>query len=101
SPVKSLRNRSRFRAAKAVNSLPVIAVGGIRRRAEDEQILQGGVADMVCIGRPFYADPDLARRMLGDDRGRDPHDHGLCRNSNMCVPAQMLGMKGVDRKSVE
>jgi len=49
----------------------------------------------VGIGRPFYAEPDLARRILGDDRMHDPQDHGLCLNSNMCVPAQMLGMKGV------
>jgi hypothetical protein len=51
---------------------------------------------MVGIGRPFYAEPDLARRILGsDDAGHDHRDPGLCRNSNLCVPAQMLGMKGV------
>jgi hypothetical protein len=45
---------------------------------------------MVGIGRPFYAEPDLAASILDDgDRPR------LCENSNMCVPAQMLGMKGV------
>ena len=95
SPFKPVWNRSRFRAAKAMTDLPVLAVGGIRTRAEVEQILQDGEADMVGIGRPFYAEPDLARRILGDDRMHDPQDHGLCRNSNMCVPAQMLGMKGV------
>ncbi|MFI5045075.1 MAG: NADH:flavin oxidoreductase, partial [Acidimicrobiales bacterium] len=48
--------------------------------------------DLVGIGRPFYAEPDLAERILGppaDDHGR------LCQNSNRCVAAQMLGMKGV------
>jgi 2,4-dienoyl-CoA reductase-like NADH-dependent reductase (Old Yellow Enzyme family) len=88
-------NRSRFRAAKAVTGIPVFAVGGIRIRAEVEQIVQDGEADMVGIGRPFYAEPDLARRILGDDTASDAQDHGLCRNSNMCVAAQMLGMKGV------
>ena len=45
---------------------------------------------MVGVGRPFYAEPDLARRLLG------PGDaHLACRNANRCVSAQMLGMKGV------
>jgi hypothetical protein len=45
---------------------------------------------MVGIGRPFYAEPDLAVRVLGQS-----DHHALCQNSNLCVPAQMLGMKGV------
>jgi 2,4-dienoyl-CoA reductase-like NADH-dependent reductase (Old Yellow Enzyme family) len=54
------------------------------------QILDDGEADMVGIGRPFYAEADLAERILEGDPG--PR---LCRNSNRCVPAQMLGMKGL------
>jgi 2,4-dienoyl-CoA reductase-like NADH-dependent reductase (Old Yellow Enzyme family) len=73
-------------------SVPVLAVGGIRSRDEAEAIVDGGEADLVGIGRPFYAEPDLARRVLGDDDAA--HDHGLCVSSNLCVPAQMLGMKG-------
>ena len=95
SPFRPVWNRSRFRAAKAAVSIPVFAVGGIRSRAEVEQILDDGEADMIGIGRPFYAEPDLGRRILGDADGHDVHDHGLCQNSNLCVPAQMLGMKGV------
>ena len=94
SPFRPVWNRSRFRAAMAVASIPVFAVGGIRTREEVEQILDDGEADMVGIGRPFYAEPDLASRILGGSDDRD-HDRGLCRNSNLCVPAQMLGMKGV------
>jgi hypothetical protein len=45
---------------------------------------------MVGIGRPFYAEPDLPSRILGDEEGP-----GLCRSSNRCVAAQLLGMKGV------
>ena len=59
------------------------------RADEVNDILDRGEADMVGIGRPFYAEPDLAARILGDDPA--PR---LCRNSNRCVPAQMLGMKG-------
>jgi 2,4-dienoyl-CoA reductase-like NADH-dependent reductase (Old Yellow Enzyme family) len=71
-------------------SIPVFAVGGIRTAEEANAILDAGAADMVGIGRPFYAEPDLAERILaGDGAPR------LCRNSNKCVSAQMLGMRGV------
>ncbi len=82
-------NRSRFLAAKELVSIPVLAVGGIRDAGEVDEILDGGQADLVGLGRPFYAEPDLARRILGAT-----DEPGLCQNSNLCVPAQMLGMKG-------
>lgn len=89
-PFEPLWNRSLFtRVSKQVN-IPVFAVGGIRTAEEVNSVLDSGQADMVGIGRPFYAEPDLARRILGGDPG--PR---LCRNSNRCVPAQMLGMKGI------
>ena len=87
-------NRSRFEAVKQVVGVPVLAVGGIRTRDEAEGIVAGGSADLVGLGRPFYAEPDLARRILGPDPPAGD-DHGLCVSSNLCVPAQMLGMKGV------
>ena len=89
-PYKPVWNRSRFIATKAAVSIPVLAVGGIRDAHEVDEILDGGQADLVGIGRPFYAEPDLPRRILG---GSD--EPGLCQYSNLCVPAQMLGMKGV------
>ncbi|MFZ6004777.1 MAG: NADH:flavin oxidoreductase [Actinomycetota bacterium] len=82
-------NRSRFIAAKAAVSVPVLAVGGIRDAHDVDEILDEGQADLVGIGRPFYAEPDLAARILGGGA-----EHGLCQYSNLCVPAQMLGMKG-------
>jgi 2,4-dienoyl-CoA reductase-like NADH-dependent reductase (Old Yellow Enzyme family) len=90
-PFAPVWNRDLFRAAKQRVSIPVLAVGGIRTAEEVDSILDGGEADLVGIGRPFYAEPDLPRRILGDD---DRASTGLCRNSNHCVPAQMLGMKG-------
>lgn len=89
-PFRPLWNRSLFTAAKACVDIPVFAVGGIRTAEEVDGILERREADMVGIGRPFYAEPDLAARILGQDDAP-----GLCRNSNRCVPAQMLGMKGV------
>jgi 2,4-dienoyl-CoA reductase-like NADH-dependent reductase (Old Yellow Enzyme family) len=88
-PFRPVWNRSRFVATKAAVSIPVLAVGGIRDAPQVDEILDGGQADLVGIGRPFYAEPDLAARILG---GRP--EPGLCRYSNLCVPAQMLGMKG-------
>jgi 2,4-dienoyl-CoA reductase-like NADH-dependent reductase (Old Yellow Enzyme family) len=88
-PFRPVWNRELITEVKARVSIPVFAVGGIRTAAECDELLDGGVADMVGIGRPFYAEPDLARRVL--DAAAGP---GLCRNSNQCVPAQMLGMRG-------
>jgi 2,4-dienoyl-CoA reductase-like NADH-dependent reductase (Old Yellow Enzyme family) len=83
-------NRDLFAAIKRQAGVPVFAVGGIRTAAEVHDILESEDADLVGIGRPFYAEPELAARILGDDPGP-----GRCRNSNRCVAAQMLGMKGV------
>ncbi|HKY14716.1 MAG TPA: hypothetical protein VJM33_07295, partial [Microthrixaceae bacterium] len=88
-PFEPVWNRDLFAAAKARAGIPVLAVGGIRTGDEVRDILDRGEADLVGIGRPFYAEADLAAKVLGTDAPR------LCQNSNRCVPAQMLGMKGV------
>jgi 2,4-dienoyl-CoA reductase-like NADH-dependent reductase (Old Yellow Enzyme family) len=90
SPFMPVWNRPLFREAKRRLSIPVFAVGGIRTGAEARQIVDDGEADMVGFGRPFYAQEDLAEHILGD-----ADLHALCQSSNLCVPAQMLGMKGV------
>jgi len=88
-PFTPVWNRALFAEVKANAGIPVFAVGGIRTPAEVHAILDGAEADMVGIGRPFYAEPDLAARILAGD------DAPLrCVNSNKCVAAQMLGMKG-------
>lgn len=91
-PFEPVWNREIIRNVKARVGIPVFAVGGIRTRAEIDDLLEFGDADMVGIGRPFYAEGDLPERLLAD--GGEEHHHVLCQNSNMCVPAQMLGMKG-------
>jgi 2,4-dienoyl-CoA reductase-like NADH-dependent reductase (Old Yellow Enzyme family) len=88
-PFRPVWNREIFLAARRRLSIPVFAVGGIRTADEVNAILDAGEADMVGIGRPFYAEPDLAARILGGSA--EPR---RCRNSNFCVPAEMLGMKG-------
>jgi 2,4-dienoyl-CoA reductase-like NADH-dependent reductase (Old Yellow Enzyme family) len=88
-PFRPVWNRHLFQAASSEINIPVFAVGGIRTADEVNNIVDRGEAAMVGIGRPFYAEPDLAERILGDLPGS-----GLCRNSNRCVPAQMLGLRG-------
>jgi 2,4-dienoyl-CoA reductase-like NADH-dependent reductase (Old Yellow Enzyme family) len=90
SPFAPVWNRDLFRAAKRRVGIPVFAVGGIRTGTEARDIVASGDADMVGFGRPFYAQDDLAARILDDPTAR-----AACRNSNRCVSAQMLGMKGV------
>jgi 2,4-dienoyl-CoA reductase-like NADH-dependent reductase (Old Yellow Enzyme family) len=89
-PFRPVWNQHLFAEVRRQVGIPVFAVGGIRTAAEVDAILGADEADMVGMGRPFYAEPDLAARVLGG--GREP---ALCRSSNHCVPPQMLGMKGV------
>jgi hypothetical protein len=89
-PFRPVWNRPLFAAVKQRVGIPVLAVGGIRTAAEVRDVLAADDADLVGIGRPFYAEPDLAARILaGDEAPR------RCRSSNRCVAAQMLGMRGV------
>jgi 2,4-dienoyl-CoA reductase-like NADH-dependent reductase (Old Yellow Enzyme family) len=87
-PFEPVWNRPFFSAAKKVVSIPVFAVGGIRTLDECLSILDAGEADMVGIGRPFYAEPELPARLLAGDQLPT-----LCESSNRCLPPQMLGMK--------
>jgi 2,4-dienoyl-CoA reductase-like NADH-dependent reductase (Old Yellow Enzyme family) len=90
-PFTPMWNRELWREVKSAVGIPVFAVGGVRTAADVASIIDGGEADMVGIGRPFYAEPDLAARVVGAEP-----DHGRrCTNSNRCVGAQMMGMKGI------
>ena len=91
-PFTPVWNRDVFAAVKAAVNIPVFAVGGIRTPQEAAQILADGHADMIGIGRPFYAEPDLARRFLAE---ADTHVSTACESCNRCIVPQMLGMPGV------
>ena len=56
-PFRPVWNRELFAAAKKNAGIPVFAVGGIRTAAEATDIVARAEADMVGIGRPFYAEP--------------------------------------------
>jgi 2,4-dienoyl-CoA reductase-like NADH-dependent reductase (Old Yellow Enzyme family) len=95
-PFTPVWNREVFAAVKAAVKIPVFAVGGIRTPQEAAEILARGEADMIGIGRPFYAEPDLAARFLAEaDLPSHDASDTLCRNCNRCLIPQMLGMPGV------
>jgi 2,4-dienoyl-CoA reductase-like NADH-dependent reductase (Old Yellow Enzyme family) len=86
-PFTPMWNRAIWTAVRAVVTIPVFAVGGIRHRHEADTILAGGEADAIGIGRPFYAEPTLPKTLLAGDWD------ARCSNSNECVLPQALGMK--------
>jgi len=90
-PYEPAWNAPVFKAVKAAVDIPIFAVGGIRTPEQAARILGSGHADLIGIGRPFYAEPDLARRFLGDGEAEALR----CENCNRCVVPQMLGMPGV------
>ncbi|RDI72094.1 oxidoreductase [Halopelagius longus] len=80
-------------------SVPVLAEGGIRRRAQMDRLLAEGRCDMVGMGRPFYAEPRIAARFL-EDGATDgvPGDvEATCENCNNCTVPQVTGAPGVCR----
>lgn len=44
-------------------SIPVIAVGGIHKVSDMENIIESGKADFISMCRPFICEPDLARKL--------------------------------------
>ena len=79
------------RRARRELSIPVLAEGGIRERTQMDRLL-GSSCDMVGMGRPFYAEPRLAARVLDDGDAR-----AVCENCNNCTVPQVTGARGVCR----
>ena len=76
-------------------SIPVLAEGGIREREQMDRLLATGQCDLVGAGRPFYAEPRLAARLLDPDA---PADAGaVCENCNNCTVPQVTGAPGICR----
>jgi 2,4-dienoyl-CoA reductase-like NADH-dependent reductase (Old Yellow Enzyme family) len=101
-PFKPVWNRDVFAAVKSAVTIPVFAVGGIRTPQEAAEILARGQADMIGIGRPFYAEPELAARFLAEGgsfelgvRTSQSTQQTACESCNRCIVPQMLGMPGV------
>ena len=69
--------------------VPVFCEGGVRERDHCDRLL-GDACDAVGMARPFYAEPRLGRRLLGDD----PDARALCRSCNNCTVPQVTGADG-------
>ncbi|MFB6308735.1 MAG: NADH:flavin oxidoreductase [Haloarculaceae archaeon] len=92
-------NADLCRAVRERVDVPVLCEGGLREREHCERILGGAAtgaedgdrrdpaADMVGMGRPFYAEPRLGARLLD---GGD----ALCENCNNCAVPQVTGEPG-------
>jgi 2,4-dienoyl-CoA reductase-like NADH-dependent reductase (Old Yellow Enzyme family) len=84
-------NADLCRAVRATVDVPVLCEGGVRERAHCETVLGAAderpAADLVGMGRPFYAEPRLPARLLA---GAD----ALCESCNNCTVPQVAGEPG-------
>jgi len=90
-PFEAAWNADLCRRARRAVDVPILCVGGIRGRAESDRLL-GDACSLVGMARPFYAEPRLPARLLGD-----PDAAAICENCNNCVPPQAAGEPGVCR----
>lgn len=74
------------RHIKAVATIPVVAVGGIRTMEMVHDIFAEGIADMVSMSRPLIREPDLINRWSKGDTSR-----ARCISCNGCFAAMMQG----------
>ena len=57
-------------AVRAVAKMPVMVTGGFRTAAGMIEALEAGELDLVGIGRPFIADPNVGSRLLSGETER-------------------------------
>ena len=68
-------------AIKNSVSVPIILVGGIRKRVMMENILEQGNADLVSMSRPFIRQPNLVNQFLKNQNS----ECITCVNCNRCT----------------
>jgi 2,4-dienoyl-CoA reductase-like NADH-dependent reductase (Old Yellow Enzyme family) len=73
--------------------IPVLTEGGVRGRGQADRLI-GDACDAAGMGRPFYAEPRLGARLLGDDT---EEAEAVCNNCNNCTVPQVTGARGVCR----
>ena len=72
------------RQARQALSVPLILVGGMRKRGEMQAVLDEGLADGVSLCRPFIMDPHAVRKLREDSALQSE-----CNSCNGClVPLQ-------------
>ena len=78
------------KAMKASVSVPMMVTGGFRTRAAMMHALESGAADLIGIGRPMCADPDVPKRLLDGAESVKRWEHEL----NL-LPAALRWLKGI------
>jgi 2,4-dienoyl-CoA reductase-like NADH-dependent reductase (Old Yellow Enzyme family) len=71
------------RAARPVTRLPILLVGGLRSRAQMEEVLASGDADFVSLCRPLICEPDLPNKMR-----QGVQERARCISGNRCWPTK-------------
>jgi len=77
-------------AIKKVARTPVQVAGRINTPQLAERILREGKADMICMGRPLIADPDLPKKTM---EGRE-REIQICVADNTCGDSITRGVPG-------
>ena len=68
---------------KAVSSIPVILVGGIKSLVLAEKLIKEGIADFIALCRPLICEPDLVNRWKDGLQ-----NSAKCLRDNLCfIPA--------------
>jgi 2,4-dienoyl-CoA reductase-like NADH-dependent reductase (Old Yellow Enzyme family) len=67
--------------AKQITSIPIITVGGFRRRSEIEYAISEKFTDLVSLSRPFICEPNFVNEMM---KAVEDHE-SKCINCNQCV----------------
>ncbi|WP_256295938.1 NADH:flavin oxidoreductase [Haloarchaeobius salinus] len=70
--------------------VPIMLEGGIRERGRIDRLL-GESCDLVGMARPFYAEPKLPARLLGEV---PESTSALCANCNNCTVPQVTAEPG-------
>ncbi len=68
-------------AVKKVSKKPVLAVGSLDYKM-GEQALQQGQADIIALGRPLIADPELPNKLA---QGKPEEIRPCCRGNEGCI----------------
>lgn len=77
SPLENF-NVSNAEIIKSNISIPVIAVGGIHKLSDMQEILNSGKADFISMCRPFICEPNLAKKL------KDNQQEAKCIMCNYC-----------------
>jgi 2,4-dienoyl-CoA reductase (NADPH2) len=84
-------NVAAARAVKLVANVPVMVVGRNWDPVAAAEIIANEEADMIVMGRPMFADPNLPNKL----RSNQLDDVRMCNSCEVCVDGMMADASGV------